>query len=98
MLVTTKILAIQQAYEFERNTKGVRVTKITGEHKETWEDVMETKNVIVCTAQSLLNGLLKREVFLNQFNLLVYFPFYLITSRFLMKLIIASKIIHIIEL
>lgn len=71
MLVTTRILAIQQCYEFERNTRRFRISKITGEHKDAWEDVMATKDVVICTAQTLLNGLQKKEVFLSQFNLLV---------------------------
>lgn len=71
-IVPTQILVDQQALEFQRNTSGVHITKISGAHTETWKGVFTRKDVIVCTPKALTNALNKREIGLEEIHLLIF--------------------------
>ncbi len=55
------------------NTKGFRVAKLSGQHKDDdWEQLILLKDVIVMTAQVLVNLLQDKKAQLTQVDLLVF--------------------------
>lgn len=73
MVVRDVPLSVQQSNYFRKYTRSLRVNLLNSEHPltEEWEDMLETFDVVVLTAQILLNNLQSGKAKMSKLHLLV---------------------------
>lgn len=73
MVVRDLPLSVQQYTYFTKNTRGLKITLLNSDRRllQTWEDMLEIYDVVVLTAQVLLNNLRDNTAHLSKIHLLV---------------------------
>lgn len=73
MVVRDVPLSVQQWNYFRKYTRGIRVNILNSEHPltEAWDEMLETFDVVVLTAQILLNNLQSGKATMSKLHLLV---------------------------
>lgn len=73
MVVRDLPLSVQQYLYFTKNTRGLRINLLNSENRllQPWDDMLDMYDVVILTAQILLNNLTNKTAHISKVNLLV---------------------------